>query len=314
MGVAGRAIMIDRDEFTTSELSAVLVTGCATGIGRATVEALDRAGYQVFAGVRRQIDAEDLRASGSANVIPLLLDVTDEQSVRGAVAKVTAVVGERGLYAVVNNAGIAVAGPLEHLPLQRMQRQFDVNLFGVLRVCQAFLPLLRQASQSPGKRPRIIQIGSVASRLALPLLGGYAASKAALAGFSDALRIELRPWNLFISLIEPGSVVTPIVDKGIAASQHDVAELSAIARQQYDDTIHAVTTALTTNSQKGIAAAVVAAKVLHVLQAKRPRGRYLVGSESRIVALFVRYLPLRWRDALLARALRLPRRRREINN
>lgn len=102
-------------------------------------------------------------------------------------------------------------------------------------------------------------------------------------------------------------MVTPIVDKGIAASQQDVAELSLVARQQYDDTIDAVTTALTTNSQKGIAAAVVAAKVLHVLQANRPRGRYLVGSESRIVALLVRYLPLRWRDALLTRALRLPR-------
>ncbi len=300
--------MIDHDKFTTSDLATVLVTGCASGIGRAIVTALDQAGYQVLAGVRRERDAESLRAGGSPNVIPLMLDVTDEPGLQRAVAEVQAVVGTRGLYAVINNAGIAVAGPLEHLPLSRLQRQFDVNLFGVLRVCQAFLPLLRQANRGGGKRPRILNIGSVASRLTLPLLGGYAASKAALVGISDALRLELRPWNLYVSLIEPGSVITPIVDKGIEASRQDVAALSDTARHQYDDAIDAVTTALLTNSQKGIAAEVVARKVLQVLQASRPRGRYLVGSESRLVALLARYTPLSWRDALLARVLRLPRR------
>ncbi|QEG40628.1 SDR family oxidoreductase [Roseimaritima ulvae] len=309
--------MTDRNDFTTNEAATVLVTGCASGIGQATVETLDRAGYLVFAGVRREADIQTLRDNCSQRVRPMILDVTDEQSIHAAFAQVSEAVGKRGLDAIVNNAGIAVAGPLEHLPIERLQRQFDVNLFGVLRVCQTFLPLLRQAAKSPGPRqnarprprprPRIVLIGSVASGLSLPLLGGYAGSKAALARVSDALRIELQPWNLCVSLIEPGSVVTPIVDKGIASSRQDMAELSDTARQQYEDTIAAVTNTLSTNVQKGIAASVVADKVLRVLRARHPRARYLVGSESRFVALLVRYTPLRWRDALLTRAMRLPR-------
>jgi NAD(P)-dependent dehydrogenase (short-subunit alcohol dehydrogenase family) len=175
----------------------VLVTGASSGIGEATALRLARAGWDVLAGVRREEDAERLRGLG---VEPVLLDVTDP-------AAVAALDLER-LDGLVNNAGIALALPLELLPLDELRRVLEVNVVGQLAVTQAVLPAVRAA------RGRVVNVGSIAGRSSLPFLGAYAASKFALEAVTDALRVELRPWGIRVAIVEPGSIATPIWTKG----------------------------------------------------------------------------------------------------
>ncbi|MDB5092090.1 MAG: Oxidoreductase, Glucose/ribitol dehydrogenase family, partial [Candidatus Eremiobacteraeota bacterium] len=186
---------------------AIVVTGASTGIGAAAAAELARLGYVVFAGVRSDADASAVCALHE-NVRALRLDVTSAAEVAAAAGAVAA--SGLALQGVVNNAGIAVAGPLEYLPVDEWRRQFEVNLFGAVTVTQAFLPLLRPA------RGRLVFVGSVSGRLATPFIAPYSASKFALRAVTDALRIELFPFGLSVSLIEPGSVKTPIWQKGRA--------------------------------------------------------------------------------------------------
>ena len=168
---------------------AVVITGASTGIGRACALDLDGRGFRVFAGVRKDEDGERLR-SERPSIEPLRIDVTDAGEIAAARDRVSEEVGTAGLAGLVNNAGIAVPGPLEHLPIDEFRRQMEVNLVGQVAVTQAFLPLLRTA------RGRVVNIGSIGGRVALPMLGPYAASKHAMEGISDSLRRELRPWGI----------------------------------------------------------------------------------------------------------------------
>src|SRR5688500_9161604 len=186
---------------------AVVITGASTGIGRACAIDLDGRGFRVFAGVRKDEDGERLR-SERPSIEPLRIDVTDAGEIAAARDRVGEEVGERGLAGLVNNAGIAVPGPLEHLPLDEIRRQLEVNVLGQIAVTQAFLPLLRTA------RGRIVNIGSIGGRVALPLLGPYAGSKHAMEGISDSLRRELRPWGIEVSLVRPGPIATEIWERG----------------------------------------------------------------------------------------------------
>jgi NAD(P)-dependent dehydrogenase (short-subunit alcohol dehydrogenase family) len=279
-----------------SDRGSVVITGASTGIGAACALALDRAGFRVFAGVRRAPDGERLRGRASGRLSPVIVDVTDEASIDAAARTVGAAVGEAGLAGLVNNAGIAVAGPLEYLPLADLRHQLDVNVVGQIAVTQAFLPLLRRA------RGRIVNIGSISGRLATPFLGPYAASKFALEALSDALRGELRPWGLHVSLIEPGSIATPIWSKGEASGQARLLEAPAQAREKYGAAIEALLEASRRTAERGLPPDRVAAVVLHALTARVPKTRYLVGADARVQAL-VRLLPDRLRDRLIARAL-----------
>ena len=186
----------------------VVVTGASSGIGEATALRLANAGFAVFAGVRREEDAEALRLRG---VRPVRLDVRDAAQVAAAAQEVRGALGPAGLVALVNNAGVVVPGPLEFVPLDKLRGQFEVNVIGQVAVIQAFLPLLRET------RGRIVNISSIDGRIATPLLGPYVASKFALEGLSDALRRELRPWGIQITLIEPGAIKTRIWEKGRVA-------------------------------------------------------------------------------------------------
>ena len=278
-------------------MPAALVTGASTGIGRACVLRLNRRGWDVFAGVRRDEDAASLRAAGSERLRPVRLDVTDGPAISAAADEVAAATGGR-LEGLVNNAGTAVPGPLETLPLEDFRRQIDVNLTGQLAVTQAVLPLLRPA------RGRIVFISSIGGRMALPFNGAYHASKFGIEALGDVFRQELEPSGIRVSLIEPGSIATPIWDKG--AREADEIERRADARQRelYGERMEGFRRAVRSTAERGIEPDAVAKRVEDALTSSRPKTRYLVGLDAGIQARVAALLPDRLVDRVVAAAIR----------
>ena len=283
----------------TAAPGAVVITGASTGIGRATALYLARLGHRVFAGIRREADAESLRQSSSAQLTPVLLDVTATASIQAAVTSVAAEVGETGLAGLVNNAGVGLGGPLEFFPIDELRRQFEINIVGPLAVTQAFLPLVRRG------RGRIVLVGSIGSRRASPIAGPYNASKFALEALADALRLELRPEKLHVALIQPGAVATPIFAKVSAYGNGIVTHLPTEGQQRYQTMIQAVGAALSQLEKRAIPPEHVALAIAHALTAVRPKTHYLVGIDARVQALVAWLLPARLRDALTLRLLGL---------
>ena len=272
----------------------VLVTGTSSGIGEACSRHLAGLGFNVFAGVRKPEDAE--RVAGP-RIEPLMIDVTDDASVASAAEQVGAAVGNKGLAGLVNNAGIAVAGPLEFVDLDDFRRQMDVNVTGVLRTTQAMLPHIRNA------RGRIVNISSIGGRVAVPIVGPYNASKFALEGLSDTLRRELRPWGMHVAVIEPGAVATPIWDK--AADQGEELERNAPpeVRERYGEVIDTILKESEKNRTEGVPPQEVAEAVAHALTAPKPKTRYLVGRDAKTRGPMSKVMPDRLMDAAIARAL-----------
>ena len=268
---------------------AVVVTGASSGIGEACAYRLARAGWRVLAGVRADADAERLRDQG---VEPVTLDVTDAASIGAATERV----GGGGLHGLVNNAGIAVSMPLEFLPLDELRRQLEVNLVGQLAVTQAFLPHLRRA------RGRIVNVGSIAGRSSLPFLGAYAASKHALEAVTDALRVELRPFGVEVSIVEPATIATPIWAKGGENVQRLLAGLPPDVLTLYGERMAAFRSAVAAAADRAEPVDEVAKVVEHALSAERPKTRYLVGRDARRRSRVER-LPDRLRDRVYERVL-----------
>jgi NAD(P)-dependent dehydrogenase (short-subunit alcohol dehydrogenase family) len=258
----------------------VLVTGASSGIGAACAERFARDGWKVFAGVREQ-------GAAPAGTTELLLDVTDA----GAIEAAAAAVGGR-LDGLVDNAGIAIAAPLEHLPLDELRRQLEVNVVGQLAVTQALLPALRAA------KGRIVIVGSIAGTSALPFLGPYAISKFALEAMADALRVELAPEGIHVSLIRPGTIATPIWSK----PQPLADTLSAEALERYGARMDAMRKSAAARAARAAPVESVVKAVEHALTAERPDTRYLVGRDAHLRAVVER-LPDRWRDRVVSRAL-----------
>lgn len=283
---------------------AVLVTGASTGIGAAAALHLAALGHRVFAGVRRMEAGEALRRREGAPTVPVLLDVTDAASIAAAVQRVAEAVGVGGLGALVNNAGIAVPGAWEHIGRERLLRQFEVNLFGTVAVTQAFLPLVRRG------RGRIVTVGSIAGKHAPPFYGPYAASKHALEAFGDSLRLELRPWGISVSLVEPGAVDTPIWEKGLALADEATGEMPPEARRLYAPYIEAARRSGEQAGRRGIAPERVAEAIAHAVRSPRPKTRYLVGRDARLYASAMRLLPDRAIDLLTWYGMKMPRRPR----
>jgi NAD(P)-dependent dehydrogenase (short-subunit alcohol dehydrogenase family) len=279
----------------------VVITGASTGIGAACALHLDRLGFTVFAGVRNPQDGVTLQRQGVSGLIPLLLDVTDEVLIRNAQAFVSENVGGNGLYGLINNAGIAVVGPLEAVPIPELRRQLEVNVIGQIAVTQAFLPLIRQA------RGRIVNMGSIAGRGAMPLMGPYAASKFALEAMTDALRLELQQWGIKVSIVEPGAIATPIWEKSGKGAGNLETAMSMELRSLYAAVVAAVRKVVGEAAERAIAADTVAQAVEHALTASRPKTRYLVGTDAKLRALMIKLLPDRLSDAVLTWALKLPR-------
>jgi NAD(P)-dependent dehydrogenase (short-subunit alcohol dehydrogenase family) len=281
----------------SQQRGAVVVTGASSGIGEACARRLAGLGFQVFAGVRKPEDGERL-AREIVGVTPLRIDVVDGESIAAAVRTVEEETAGRGLAGLVNNAGVAVPAPIEHQPIDDFRRQIEVNLIGQVAVTQAFLPQLRAA------RGRIVNVSSIGGKVAVPLLGAYAASKFGLEGFSDTLRRELRPWGIEVCVIEPGTIATPIWDKGIASGDELQQTLSADAQRDYGPLIQTVRTASEEGARTGLPPDAVAKDVAHALTARKPRTRYLVGREAKSRGTAARFLPDRFIDRAIARVMR----------
>jgi NAD(P)-dependent dehydrogenase (short-subunit alcohol dehydrogenase family) len=274
---------------------AVVVTGASTGIGRATAVRLAGSGMRVFAGVRRQQDADALRRESPA-ITPLLLDVTDHETLQEAVRTVAAEVGEAGLSGLVNNAGVSAGAPAEFQPIDELRRLLEVNVVGIVATTQAFLPLVRQG------HGRIVCIGSIGGRFAVPFLSAYSMSKAAVSALCDSMRGELRPWGIHVALVEPGSIKTPIWDKGLSGFDAQMEQWPAHALELYGDVIPRMRRITEQTASRAIPPDRVARVVEHALTARRPRTRYVVGTDARAQAL-IRRIPDRPRDAIVARMI-----------
>ncbi|MCB0065147.1 MAG: SDR family NAD(P)-dependent oxidoreductase [Caldilineaceae bacterium] len=273
----------------------IVVTGAAKGIGFATTVHLVALGYQIFAGVRTLADGDALRAACGERVTPLLLDITDHAQIAAAVTHVHEAIGAVGLNGLVNNAGIAVAGPLEFIPLAALREQLEVNIVGQVAVTQAFLPLLRQA------KGRVINISSMAGRIAGPLTGPYHASKFALEALTDSLRCELAPWGVEVVSIQPGVIATPIWETSLARAEAIIGAMPPLAHRLYGEQMARQMQRARQNNARGTPPLRVAETVAKALIAKRPRTRYCVGLDAHLVVNIIARLPDRWRDWLLLR-------------
>ncbi|MDM8532978.1 SDR family oxidoreductase [Anaerolineales bacterium HSG25] len=273
----------------------ILITGASTGIGKCCALHLDQQGFKVFAGVRKLADGEALQNEASASLQPILVDVTDTASIKQAVETITAEVGVTGLSGLVNNAGIAVAGPLEFLPVDEIRHQFEVNVFGQLAVTQACLPLLRQSTNG-----RIVNMSSMSGKIALPFVGPYSASKFALEAFSDSMRLELRRWGITVSIIEPGAIKTPIWQKTVKSGMEILNKLPPKAYEFYGSAIKKVPQILENGNDRGIPPEKVALAVAHALTTPTPKVRYIVGNDARFAIGFAWLTPYRLRDWLVS--------------
>jgi NAD(P)-dependent dehydrogenase (short-subunit alcohol dehydrogenase family) len=260
-----------------------IVTGASSGIGQACAVRLARAGWRVLAGVRRVGDAPE----GTEEV---LLDVTDAEQIRDTAERVDELNG------LVNNAGIALGSPLELVPVDQLRHQLEVNLVGQVAVTQALLPSLRRA------KGRIVFMGSIAGRSALPFLAPYAASKHALEAVADSLRLELKPFGITVCIVEPGSIRTAIWGRSAARADELAAMMDSEVAELYAERVAAFRSVALKRGEGGAPADRVAEVVEEALTAERPHARYLVGRDAKLRAGFER-LPDRLRDRIYERVL-----------
>lgn len=279
-------------------MNSVVVTGVSTGIGKAAAQVLLARGFQVFGSVRKESDASSLSAELGGNFVPLLFDVTDEDGVRRAADIVGAALGNRALLCLVNNAGIAVPGPLLELEAADLRRQLEVNVVGQMIVTRAFAPLLGADPARVGRRGRIIMISSVSGRSAAPFNGPYTASKFALEGLSDSLRRELMLLGIDVIVIEPGAIATPIWDKAEAV------DMTRFAASPFAAPLATFRDYMLTIGRQGLPAERLGEGIARALTVKRPKARYLIAPNPLEYYLTLA-LPTRLVDQIFARRLGL---------
>jgi NAD(P)-dependent dehydrogenase (short-subunit alcohol dehydrogenase family) len=275
------------------EKGIILVTGASSGIGSACAFHFAEMGYRTFGGVRRVADGESLKADSSGKIEPVLLDVTNRESIAGSVEAI----GDQPLAGLINNAGIATLGPLELLSIDAWRKQFEVNVIGLVAVTQVFLPLLRRG------RGRIVNIGSIADRCAVPGSGAYDSSKSAIKAITDVLRMELHPWGISVSLIEAGGVATAIWEKSLWDADDLCRQVAPERYHLYDGLMATLREEAAGAARNAASVAVVVKAVEHALTARKPKTRYLVGKDVwlwRMLSL----LPDRWRDRLILSKIR----------
>ena len=291
-------------------LKSAVVTGASSGIGRASALTLDSRGWRVFAGVRRDADAQALRDLASERLTPLLLDVTSHESVAAAAKTIESMLGSSsgggGLDGLVNNAGVSLSGPLEFIPLDDLRQQLEVNVVGQIAVTQSLLGALRRG------RGRIVFIGSMGGYVSNPFQGPYSASKYALEALNDSLRRELAGWGIEVSIVQPGSIATEIWRKGTAQARDSLARLPDEGRTLYGAMGERMLEAVDQTIGRAIPPEKVADAVAHALTARRPRTRYRVGTDAKLVRALSWLLPDRAMDAFLMRVSGLHRVQREM--
>jgi NAD(P)-dependent dehydrogenase (short-subunit alcohol dehydrogenase family) len=278
----------------------VVITGTSTGIGAASALHLAEQGFHVFAGVRSEEDAKALGERSSDGLTPVIIDVTDESTIYAAAELVADAVGEHGLSGLVNNAGIGKPAPIEFQPMADFRMQLEVNLFGPVAMIQAFLPLIRHAGG------RIVNVGSIGGMLVLPINGAYSASKFGLRAVSDALRLELRQWNIHVSLIEVAPVKTAIFGKTYAELDGLEQRLGESGYRLYEEQIAAIRKAVEKSEADADSPMVIAKAIAHALTSDKPKTKYLAGHGGKETAAAAA-LPDRARDRALVHELKLPK-------
>jgi len=276
----------------------VVVTGVSSGIGKGTARVLLARGFRVFGSVRRPEDARRLSAELGAGLTPLLFDVTDADAVKRAAEETRAALKGERLAGLVNNAGIAVPGPLLEMPVSELRRQLEVNLVSILTVTQAFFPLLRKSSDGPGAPARIVNISSIARTFALPFLGPYAASKHGVEGLSESLRRECMLYGVDVITLDPGSVASTIWDKA------DAIDLSPYAKSPYLGAMMKFRQGIVSSGRRGSPPERVGAVVLRALTDRNPKVRYVIGQGNPLLWISQR-LPKRLVDRMIGKNLGL---------
>ena len=276
----------------------VVVTGASTGIGWAVTQVLTQRGFHVFGSVRKAADAERLTAAFGAAVTPLVFDVTDEAAVRAAARTVEATLDGRPLAGLVNNAGIAVAGPLLHLPVDEWRKQLEVNLTGVVITTQAFAPLVGARLPAAGRPGRIVNIGSVGGRNANPFMAPYCATKFGLEGLSESLRRELLPFGVDVIVVAPGAVATPIWDKA------DETDTSAYADTVYAPALDRLRAYMLSIGKNGLPPERIGEAVHTALTTPKPKVRYTITPQP-MQMLMADVLPKRTLDRIVGKRLGL---------
>ena len=277
-----------------------MVTGASTGIGRGTVKVLTGEGFHVFGSVRKEADADSLKQEFGDKVTPVVFDVTDEAGVRAGAAFVKEQLKGATLDGLVNNAGIAVAGPWMHLPIEEFRHQLEVNTISILTVTQAFLPLLGATNPPPARPGRIVNISSLGGKNGSPFLGPYNASKFAVEGMTESMRREFQIYGIDAIVIGPGAIATPIWDK---------AEELPIAPYEGTDFIEPLKKTrdyMTEMGPKGLPPEAVGTAVLKALTAAKPKVRYAV-LPSPMEVFIQSVLPKRRVDKIIAKRLGLTR-------
>jgi|SRR5579862_6239501 NAD(P)-dependent dehydrogenase (short-subunit alcohol dehydrogenase family) len=286
----------------TNKNKTVVITGASSGIGRSCVARMNRAGWSVFATVRKMEDGNRLKAAGVAHVFPVIMDVRDESSIINAAEEVASQVGAAGLDGLVNVAGIGMMRPVEYSTTSELHEIFEINVFGQIAVTQAFCSLLK------AKAGRIVNITSVGVNIAIPFGGLLNSSKSAFSMLSDSLRLELHPFGVRVCAVEPGAISTPAVEKTLGDVERVIASLPAEGRAQYAGMLRNFAKRAYAREKNGSAPEAVARAVHHALTSNRPRIRYRVGKHAKLLATLPRILPEQVLDALRLRMFGLPTR------
>jgi NAD(P)-dependent dehydrogenase (short-subunit alcohol dehydrogenase family) len=279
-------------------MKSVVVTGVSTGIGWGCVKVLIAGGFRVFGSVRKEADAERLTKEFGANFTPLIFDVTDAAAVAKGAQQVAAALGGETLLGLVNNAGVAVVGPLIDLEIEDFERQLAVNLTGPLIVTQAFARLLGAGGSRQGAPGRIVMISSVGGKNAMPFLGPYCASKFGLEGMSESLRRELMIFGVDVIVVAPGTIATPIWNKA------DAVDVTPFANSAYAPAIAKLKGYMVSNGLEGLPPERIGETVKTALTAARPKTRYTV-TPNPLQNLMALTLPKRIVDGVIARRLAL---------
>ena len=280
------------------DLRTVVVTGASTGIGHGTAKVLIKKGFRVFGSVRKQADADRLRKELGANFFPLIFDITDEKAVKASTAEVAERLSGWPLFGLVNNAGIAVPGPLLYLSIDEFRHQIDVNLTGQLITTQAFAPLLMSQTGRKAGPGRIVMISSVGGKNASPFVGPYNASKFALEGMSESLRRELMLLGIDVVIVAPGAVATPIWDKA------DAIDVARFANTPYAKMLANLKDYMVASGRQGLSEERLGRAVWKALTTRNPKTRYVVTPDP-IQNLMVNTLPKRTVDRIIGRRLGL---------
>jgi len=278
-------------------MKSVVVTGVSTGIGWGILKVLIQKGFRVFGSVRKTEDAERLSKEFGENFIPLIFDVTDEPAVEAAARQIREQLHGETLFGLVNNAGIAIAAPLIHIPTADFRHQLEVNLVSVLIVTKAFVPLLGSDRSLRGEPGRIINISSVGGKRGGPFLGPYVASKHGLEGFSESLRRELMLYGIDVIIIGPGAVATPIWDKA------DEADISLYEKTEYFEAGKRLLKYMVKDGKRGYPPEKVGEVTWHALTTAKPRVRYAVVPGNPIRNFIQSLLPKRVLDNIIAKNL-----------